>query len=419
MRLVFVVQRYGVEVNGGAEALCRLLAERLVARPEVERVTVLTTCAKDYETWANEYPPGEAVLNGVHVERFETVFPRQTRLQRLTSVVRSFPHPEWAEWPWLMAQGPVVPALVRRLEEVHSQCDAVALFTYLYYPTVMGMKKLRSKRIFFPCAHDEPAMRMLMFRKSFALCDALAFNSEDEKEFAQGMFPIGGKLNRVIGCGVTLPGPLPTRTNTPSEEPFVLYLGRIAKEKGVYDLGRHFAYFKAAHTNTLFQGKRGSFRGEDLRLLIAGAGDVEPLPKRDDIRLLGFVDEQRKRELLESAEALMMPSLFESLSLVMLEAWSLGTPVLVERECSVTSGHVKRSGGGSIYHGDHEFAAQLSQLMASAERARERGAAGKRYVEEHFAWNKVEDRFIDLVRHVSASATDVPLRSKQYAGKTA
>jgi glycosyltransferase involved in cell wall biosynthesis len=401
MRLAFVVQRYGLEVNGGAEALCRLLAERIVARPEVERVTVLTTCARDYVTWANVYPPGPTVINGVHVERFPTIFPRLKMLQGVASVVRAFPHPEWAEWPWLMAQGPVAPALIDRLQQVEPECDAIALFTYLYYPTVVGMNKLRSKRIFFPCAHDEPAMRMVMFRTLFALSDAIAFNSEDEGEFARGMFPIAGKLQSVIGCGVTLPDESEVHPSPVPEAPFVLYLGRIAKEKGVADLGRHFVRFKAAHADTVFQGTRGPFRGADLRLVIAGAGDTKLLPKHPDIQLAGFVDEHKKRELLATSEALMMPSRFESLSIVMLEAWTLERPVLVDRECSVTNGHVKRSGGGFAYHGEDEFVDALHRLLRDAPAAREMGLAGKRYTTDNFAWDKVEDRFIDLVRRVS------------------
>ena len=405
MRLAFVVQRYGLEVNGGAEALSRLLAERLVMRPEIERLTVLTTCAKDYVTWANEYPPGNTVINGVHVERFPTIFPRQKILQEIASVVRRFPHPEWAEWPWLMAQGPVAPALIKRLQQVEPECDAIALFTYLYYPTVIGLNKLKSKRIFFPCAHDEPAMRMVMFKKLFELSDAIAFNSEGEGEFARGMFPIADKLQRVIGCGVTFPEESEARTSTAPASPFVLYLGRIAKEKGVGELGRHFARFKATHANTVFQGARGPFRGSDLRLVIAGAGNAALLPKHPDIELAGFVDEHRKRELLATCEALMMPSRAESLSIVMLEAWTLERPVLVERACDVTTGHVKHSGGGFAYHGDAEFTDALHRLLLDSSAAHEMGLAGKRYVTDNFAWDKVEDRFIDLARQVSRRAS--------------
>jgi len=403
MRLAFVVQRYGLEVNGGAEALCRLLAERLVTRAEVERVTVLTTCAKDYVTWANEYSPGPTSINGVQVERFRTIFPRLKALQGIAVAVRDIPHPDWAEWPWFIAQGPVAPGLIARLRRVESEYDAIAFFTYLYYPTVVGMQKVRGKRVFFPCAHDEPAIRMRMFKRLFEISDAIAFNSEDEGEFAKASFPIAEKLSGVIGCGVTLPDESKRELRSGNDGPFVLYLGRIDAAKGVDALGRHFVRFKEAHKDTLFQGIRGPFRGRELRLVVAGAGDSALLPKHPDIVLAGFVDENQKRDLLGSCEALMMPSRFESLSIVMLEAWSMGRPVLVERACAVTDGHVRRSGGGFAYHGDDEFVDVLRRLLQNARGAEEMGLAGKRYVADNFAWDKVEDRFIDLVRRMNAA----------------
>lgn len=67
LRVALVVQRYGLEVNGGAELLCRMIAERLASRHSVE---VLTTCAVDYVTWKNEYAPGLAEVNGIPVRRF-------------------------------------------------------------------------------------------------------------------------------------------------------------------------------------------------------------------------------------------------------------------------------------------------------------------------------------------------------------
>lgn len=69
MKVAFVIQRYGAEVLGGSEQLCRLVAERLAPSHDVE---VLTTCARDYVTWTNEYPEGADRIKGVTVRRFAT-----------------------------------------------------------------------------------------------------------------------------------------------------------------------------------------------------------------------------------------------------------------------------------------------------------------------------------------------------------
>ena len=89
MRLAFIVQRYGPQISGGSEHHCRMFAERLAQRSDVEEVTVFSTCAKSYTTWENHYPAGNYEINGVQVERFPTRFSSAHSLRTLASMIQS------------------------------------------------------------------------------------------------------------------------------------------------------------------------------------------------------------------------------------------------------------------------------------------------------------------------------------------
>jgi glycosyltransferase involved in cell wall biosynthesis len=400
-RIAFVVQRYGLEVNGGAEYHCRQVAERVARRADVQNVTVLTTCAKDYRTWGNHYAAGTETIHGVQVERYSVEAARRPILQALLQpMLRHLPHPAFLERIWLRAQGPYTPKLVQRLSETRNEFDAIVFFTYLYYPTVMGMAIACGNRIFWPTAHDEAAIHFSLFEPVFRAPEAIAFNSEEERRFVLSRFPVADKPKDIIGCGIDFPDahqPTPPRA---LYAPYLLYLGRIAKNKGVHRLVEHFARFKRTHRSLRLPSTSGAIAVDELKLVLAGTGDTRSIPKHDDVIMTGFVSEADKQRWLTHCEAVMMPSRFESLSLVTLEAWAANRPVLVDAACAVTRGHVERSKGGLAYDGVAQFEVGLRQLLESPRLRSEMGAAGRRYVEENYSWPEVESRFMALLRRV-------------------
>lgn len=386
MRIAFVVQRYGAEVNGGAEQHCRMVAERLAKHPDVEAVTVLTTCAMDYATWANHYPAGRSVLNGVHVERFEVWFPRLRRAQSLLRQLLTLPHPRLLEWAWLVAQGPFAPSLLRRLRQVRDDHDVFVFFTYLYFPTALGVRQVR-RRLLVPTAHDERPIHYRIFRSVFAGPEAIAFNTAEERAFVERVFDVSGKHASVVGCGVELAEPPNEPPQGVGAGPYILYVGRIHSAKGVDALLKHWAAYKAN-------------AGGELRLVLAGGGTVPELQSRDDVVSLGFVSEEQKAALLRHCELLVMPSFLESLSLVMLEAWTVGRPVLVNAACDVTRGHVERSGGGATYRDDCEFLTSLEEILNDRALREDMGRRGRAYVENSYAWEVVEARLLQLMSRI-------------------
>jgi glycosyltransferase involved in cell wall biosynthesis len=410
LRVAFVVQRYGREVNGGAEHHCRLVAEHMVRSEEVEAVHVFTTCALDYVTWDNHYEPGTEEIEGVQVERFASTRTRRKRTQvQLAGLLMPPPGPLanpvarfQRRWPpsvrWLGAQGPVVPSLLSRLDEVGDAFDAFVFFTYLYYPTVRGLERVPApRRVLVPTAHDEPEIRLHLYRRVFALPAAFAFNTDAERDFVMRQFEVNAPLTEVIGCGVELS---PPETGRLRDRPYLLYLGRLEANKGIRELARAFRFLKRTCPDASLLGDDGArYRVEDLQLVVVGGGKLR-LPRHRDIVREGFVSEPRKRALMEGCEALVLPSRFESLSLVILEGWTLGRPVVVERECEVLAGHVRACGGGICYHGRNELAEALVSLLSDPSERRRMGEAGRRYVEGRYTWPRVEERWLSLLHRL-------------------
>jgi GT2 family glycosyltransferase len=218
LRLGFVVQRYGREVNGGAELHCRELAEHLVKHSDVADVTVLTTCARNHETWENHYRPGPEQINGVNIERHEVAMPRffgyQAKLEDLLAS-KFMPRARPLEHAWNVAQGPFSPSLLARIRASRDQYDALIFFTYLYSPTVHGLPLASGRSILVPTAHDEPAIRMDIFRGVFHAPRAFAFNTPEERDFVQTLFDVDTIPNDVVGCGVAVPGSTPPLSDAP------------------------------------------------------------------------------------------------------------------------------------------------------------------------------------------------------------
>ena len=166
MKIAFVIQRYGTEVLGGSEHLCRLVAERLTAHHDVD---VLTTCARDYVTWKNEYPEGADRVRGVTVRRFANARTRDlAAFNKYSEWIYNNPHSRADEMEWLKQQGPWSPALVDYLRRHHQQYDVLVFFTYLYAPTVLGLEIAPARSVLVSTAHDEPAIKLDIYKDVFA-----------------------------------------------------------------------------------------------------------------------------------------------------------------------------------------------------------------------------------------------------------
>ena len=239
MKLAFIVQRYGREILGGSETLARQLAERLARRHEV---TVLTTTAKDYITWKNDYEPGDDKLRNVRIKRFTVAGERDIdEFNKFSEEIYAGGATQEQELEWLERQGPVTPELVEYLKKEHGRFDLLVFFTYLYYPTYHGLHVAPEKSVLVPTAHDEPPLKLGIFKEMFMLPSSFLFNTEAEELLVLERFPVHKKMRETVGMGLELldqPDPSIFRKRRGLQGPYLLYAGRIDGGKGLDELFR-------------------------------------------------------------------------------------------------------------------------------------------------------------------------------------
>ena len=390
MRILYSVHRYGEEIVGGAETACRLFAEQLVARGH--EVNVLTSCALSYRDWADHYPPGVENLNGVRVHRLPVTRTRDA--ERFAAVhSRLMTHVEDASFPeqfeWLSEMGPLLDGHSRHLRDLARTSDVAVFMTYLYPTTAFGIPVLAGRLpvVIQPTAHDEPPARAPFYRALFRNVDGALFLTDEERETARQLYGWDGP-DAVTGIGINPAASKGEaarfrRLHGLGDDPYLLYVGRLDTFKGVSELMRYFVEFKGRNPST-------------LKLVLAGEKMME-LPEVDDIRYVGFLDEQLKADAVAGSVALVQPSPYESFSIVLCEAWQQERPVLVQAFSSVMSGQCRRSGGGLPYDGFAEFEGCVRRFLDEPALGDELGRNGARYVDENYGWDSVMQRFTDGV----------------------
>jgi glycosyltransferase involved in cell wall biosynthesis len=164
---------------------------------------------------------------------------------------------------------------------------------------------------------------------------------------------------------------------------FAIYIGRIDANKGCAELFEFFRHYAKASP-------------EGLMLVLVGNA-ILPIPHHPRIRHLGFLPDEDKFDALAAADLLIMPSYFESLSMVALEAWALGKPVLANGRCDVLKGQCQRSNAGLFYEGYGEFAETLQTLEHTPSLVSALGENGRTYFSRHYAWPVIERKYLDML----------------------
>ncbi len=406
LRFTFISARYGADILGGAEKLARHVAERLAARGH--DVRVLTTRARRYATWASEMPEGTTMENGVEVRRYSAA-PRRTPWDEVLKVLSGLlPSSLPLAHAWARAQGPIVQPLIDRLPAEAGERDLLVFFQLLSHPTFVGMPLVAAQSALVPLVHEERPIYTTLAGRTLTLPRVLLVNTNAEAVRIARV--ASGPLVAMERTGVGLETPTtPSSTFVPpTPYPYLVVMGRQGKARPLP------AVWRALTSGTQrppLEVNGTSVQWKDVRLVIVGEPShlYDRLP---NVVHAGYVGDGERWDILRGALALINPSVYESLSLVLLEAWTVARPVVVHRQCDVTTEHVRESGGGIAvdFARPHEAAAAIANGLRGESDRDTMGNLGAAYAGRSFSWDRVLDIYervaLDARRHhrVTASA---------------
>ncbi|HUU35078.1 MAG TPA: glycosyltransferase, partial [Vicinamibacterales bacterium] len=361
----------------------RYLAERLARHVQVE---VLTTCAQDYITWADAYPAGASTVGPLSVRRFPVMRPRDPQTFGAWSErVFGQRHSVNDELAWLDAEGPTSPELVRYIAAHQADYDFFLFFSFRYYHAYHGARAVPGKAILVPTAERDEALGLGVFPSVLRGVRACMYNSPEERVLLQAVAGTDEVPGVVVGIGSEVPAsasPSRFRQRTGITGATAIYIGRIDENKGCAEL---FDYWK----------RYSEITPGGMTLVLIGT-PVLPVPDHPRIKHLGFVSDQEKYDALAAAGFLIMPSYFESLSMVALEAWAMGKPVLANGKCDVLRGQAIRSNAGLYYDTYAEFVEAVRVLESSPMVASALGRNGSAFFRTHYAWPVIERKYLDM-----------------------
>jgi glycosyltransferase involved in cell wall biosynthesis len=392
MKLAFVVQRYGAGIAGGSEGHCRELAERLSGKHDI---TVVTTCAKDYVTWENAFPPGASTEDGVAVRRFPVARPRRIKVfADLSDEVFDGGASREKQDEWFKENGPESPDLLEYLRTTGSSFDLVVFWTFRYYQSYFGLPLVADRAVLVPTAEEDDAINLDVLPDFFNKPAGYLFLTPEEEQLVsdRALRPLRPAVVAGLGLEPVAPGAISRAPIDALGIPanYLLYLGRVDRNKGCDALFENFQDYAATHA--------------DVTLVLAGPTKMQ-IPEHPRIKALGYVSNEVRESLLAHARALVVPSWYESLSIVLLEAWNHGIPALVNGRCKVLQGQVRRANGGLYYMFPAEFDEAADYLLGHPEQRDAMGRQGLAYIEREYRWptvlSRVEGLFEDVRREIN------------------
>ena len=386
MKIAFICPWYGKDIPGGAEAECRRTVENLHQRGiDVE---VWTTCVRDFEgDWSrNHYRAGDYQVEGVPVKRFAVSSRNGTLFGRLNQQIMNGEPLSREEEKLFFEHMINSPGLYQHIRR-HGSEALLVFIPYLFSTSYFGSRIHPKQSFIIPCLHDEGYARLALLKETYRQVSGLVFHTRAEQQLGRDLFNLSENQSFLLGEGIDTdlaPDPGRFRLKYNLSDPYLLYAGRRDAGKNTPLLMNYFALFKKRFPSS-------------LRLVLIGNLPLRiPLERREDILDFGFVPRQDKVDAYGGAALFCQPSVMESFSIVIMEAWLCGAPVLVNAHCPVTVEHCNRGQGG-LYFGDYlEFEACVQEILDHPDRAQDLARNGRQYVLENFHWDRVTEKYIRL-----------------------
>ena len=419
MRFAFISPRYGADISTGAEHACRLLAQQVSERHDVE---VLTTCAANSATWKNEYTEGADRIRGVMVRRFAVNQSHDANaFASLSNRLFTSPHSRADEIEWTRRLGPSAPGLIEHLTRHQRSYDALVFFSLWHPTTVQGVQIAPDRSVLFPYLQLRPALRFHLWNELLGSGRAVGYVSASERRLAREYLRANPHAEELVGIGIDPPpqqtyprhqqDPADTfiadddvSADTPPPEEsylesrgvpfrrrhrlygsFALYGGRIDSDNGSEEMLEYFDAYAQ--------------KEPDAALVVMGIKMMK-LPEEPYLRMAGVLPDRERMVAYEAADVTIAPASDDLLAQPLLESMAVGTPVLASAANGAAVEHCRRANGGLYYANREEFAEALRLVMSNARLRQTLGENGRKYIQQHYRWDSVMGRFDRLVGRV-------------------
>ena len=384
-KIGFVIPWYGEKIGGGAEAETRGVVHHL--KDAGVAVEVLTTCVECFQSdWNRDFhDPGLTEEAGIPVRRFRVRKRNAQAFDEVNLKLMNNIRLNREEEETFCREMVNSPDLYDYIREHGDEYGLFLFIPYMFGTTYYGCQVYPEKSVLIPCLHDESYAYMECFRDAFSRVAGMVFNAEPERRLAERLYGVKGENFVTFGIGMETDwkaDPERFRKKYGIRDPFILYAGRKDAGKRVDQLVLAFTEYKKRNP-----GK--------LKLVLIGGGDIR-IPDTGEILDLGFVEIQDKYDAYGAAELFCNPSEMESFSLVIMESWLAGRPVIVNGKCAVTKDFVLQAQGGLYFDNYDEFEGTVRWILEHPAQARQMGENGREYVLRTFDWSVITGKYMEL-----------------------
>jgi glycosyltransferase involved in cell wall biosynthesis len=422
VKFAFVTARYGADITTGPDHACRVLAEQVSSRHDVD---VLTTCARNPQSWKNEFSEGTDRVRGALVRRFSVSQSRDEQaFSQFSARVLAGPRTRADELEWLRRAGPWSAGLIDFIRRQHKSYDVLVFFSLCSPVTVAAATLAPERTIVFPYLQLQPALRFDVGAEILSAVRGVGLISGTERQLLRSYMRVTPQHDEVVGVGID-PSPeqsYPRHQQDPADVvvddeataaggeddgpasylegrgvpfrrrhrlygPFALYGGRVEPDNGCEEMLDYFDTYAASDGDTA--------------LALMGVKMMQ-VPEEPYIRLAGVLPERQRMIACEAADVTIAPSADDLVSQPLLESLAVGTPVLASARNSAAVEHCRRANAGLYYSNRGEFVEALRLMMTNSRLRSRLGENGRIYIRQNFRWDAVLGRFDRLVSKARA-----------------